>query len=128
MKSMKSFISAAAITTALTFLASVAGAVELPRAGAISSPASSSAALERVAWRGGRNFNGGYYRRHHRGIGGGAVIGGIVAGALIASAIREGRAGDGDIERCEETYRSFDRHTGTYTGYDGETHVCPYLE
>lgn len=35
---------------------------------------------------------------------------------------------DGDeIQRCRERYRSFDEATGTFLGYDGERHVCPYL-
>ena len=66
---------------------------------------------------------------HHRhGFRGAGIVGGIIAGALIAGAIRESRAGSSDIERCESAYRSFDADTGTYMGYDGERHVCPYLE
>ena len=70
----------------------------------------------------------GYNRRNNRGFRGGAVIGGIVASVLIASAIRESRAGSSDLSQCEERYRSFDPRTGTYMGYDGERHVCPYLD
>ena len=36
----------------------------------------------------------------------------------------------GDLELvplCEETFRSFDRRTGTYVTYDGERRLCPYL-
>lgn len=78
---------------------------------------------------GGYGYGGGYGRGygHRRGIGGGAIIGGIVAGALIAGAIRESRASGSDIERCQSTYRSFDAGSGTYVGYDGDRHVCPYL-
>ena len=75
----------------------------------------------------GYGYGGGRGYGRHRGIGGGAIIGGIVAGALIAGAIRESRASGGDIERCESNYRSFDASSGTYVGYDGERHVCPYL-
>jgi hypothetical protein len=37
--------------------------------------------------------------------------------------------GDGDDAeaRCSAQFRSFDPRSGTYIGYDGETHVCPYL-
>lgn len=86
------------------------------------------ASVHDVAWRSGQRWGGRQYgHRRHRGIGAGAIIGGIVASALIASAIREGRASDSDFERCEDTYRSFDRRSGTYIGHDGERHVCPYL-
>lgn len=35
--------------------------------------------------------------------------------------------GDDAVERCAARYRSFDPATGTYLGYDGLTHPCPYL-
>jgi hypothetical protein len=85
--------------------------------------------LQAVAWRGGRGYGDGPHYGHwrgHRGWGPG-IVGGLVAGALIAGAIREGRADDADFERCEDRYRSFDRASGTYLGSDGERHVCPYL-
>lgn len=68
-----------------------------------------------------------HHHRHHRhGWGSAAaIVGGVVAGALIADAARG--ASYSDVERCEATYRSFDRRTGTYTTYGGETRVCPYL-
>ena len=93
------------------------------------SPAAQSS-VSGIAWRG-HGYGGGYgrgYGGHHRGFGGAAIVGGIVAGALIAGAIRESRASGSDLDRCESSYRSFDRSSGTYTGYDGERHVCPYLE
>lgn len=81
-----------------------------------------------------RGWRGHHHRRHrgwrgHRrhGINPGAAIIGGVAAALIAGAIRDGRARDYDIERCERRFRSFDPTTGTYTTYGGETRVCPYL-
>jgi hypothetical protein len=61
------------------------------------------------------------------GPGPGAIIGGIIAGTLIAAAISEGRAHEEDIERCEYEFRSFDRRTGTYINRYGEERVCPYL-
>lgn len=69
-----------------------------------------------------------HHHRHHRHHGwgaGAAIVGGVVAGALIADAARG--ASYSDIERCEATYRSFDRSSGTYTTYGGETRLCPYL-
>lgn len=67
------------------------------------------------------------HRRHRDGVGvGGLVLGAITAG-IIADAISEGRASDGDRRACADRYRSFDWNSGTYTGYDGNTYVCPYL-
>lgn len=83
-----------------------------------------------VAWRGGHGHWGGGPRGHWHGRGGWwgpGIVGGIVAGALIAGAIREGRADDSDMAQCADRYRSFDPASGTYLGYDGERHVCPYL-
>jgi hypothetical protein len=31
------------------------------------------------------------------------------------------------MQRCAETFRSFDPPTGTYVTYDGETRLCPFL-
>jgi hypothetical protein len=68
-----------------------------------------------------------YYGRD-RGISPGvAIIGGIIIGAIIAEAIREGRATDWAMARCARQFRSFDPETGTYVTYGGEVRVCPYL-
>jgi len=32
------------------------------------------------------------------------------------------------MQRCADTFRSFDPRTGTYVTYQGETRFCPYLE
>jgi hypothetical protein len=32
------------------------------------------------------------------------------------------------MQRCADTFRSFDSRTGTYVTYAGETRLCPYLE
>jgi hypothetical protein len=75
-------------------------------------------------WRRGYGYRRGGYRR---GYGAGAIIGGIIAGTLIAAAIRERRAGDDDMRRCAYEFRSFDPVTGTYITYEGEERICPYL-
>jgi hypothetical protein len=62
-----------------------------------------------------------------RGWGPGALFGGIVAGALIAAAISEGRAEDRDMRRCARDFRGFDPRSGTYINRYGEERVCPYL-
>jgi hypothetical protein len=33
--------------------------------------------------------------------------------------------GGGDVAYCEQRFRSYNRATGTYTGYDGQQHPCP---
>lgn len=32
------------------------------------------------------------------------------------------------MQRCAETFRSFDPNAGTYVTYQGEVRVCPYLQ
>jgi BA14K-like protein len=122
------------ISAALLSLVMATSAIPAYALPVMAKPAADSA-VQTVGYRGGHYNRGGHGYRHggygygrHRGIGAGAVIGGLVAGALIAGAIREGRAGGSDITRCEEAYQSFDPASGTYLGYDGERHVCPYLE
>jgi hypothetical protein len=61
------------------------------------------------------------------GPGAGALIGGLIVGGLIAASIREGRADDRDMRRCDEDFRGFDPRTGTYINRYGEERVCPYL-
>lgn len=78
-----------------------------------------------------RGYRGGYYRGGYRGyrnrnIGlgiGAAIIGGVI----ISQAARAGTYSQGARQHCADTYRSFDWESGTYMGYDGERHVCPYL-
>lgn len=80
-----------------------------------------------------RGYRGGYYRGG-RGWGRGAIGLGI-AGAVIGSAIianesyRYRRYGGGASARqaCADRFQSFDWDSGTYMGYDGVRHVCPYL-
>jgi hypothetical protein len=35
---------------------------------------------------------------------------------------------DDAVARCQARYRSFDAGSGTFLGYDGLRHPCPYLE
>ncbi len=32
------------------------------------------------------------------------------------------------MQRCADTFRSFNPNTGTYVTYQGEIRICPYLE
>ncbi|MCE7027258.1 BA14K family protein [Jiella avicenniae] len=92
-------------------------------------------------YRGGRHYRGGrYYRRHHsNGAAIGAGIAGLAIGAIVGGALADnGRPvpvqrvyptrgyGGGHIARCEARYRSYDRRTDTFLGYDGHRHRCKY--
>lgn len=71
--------------------------------------------------------NSGITLAHGRGWGVGALFGGIVAGTLIAAAIREHRADERDMRACARDFPDFSWRTGTYINRYGEERVCPYL-
>ena len=75
----------------------------------------------------GRGRHRGGHRHRHRGPGAAGIFGAIIAGTLIAAAIREGRAGDDDLDRCAEDFPDFDYETGTYINRYGDERICPYL-
>lgn len=50
---------------------------------------------------------------------------GDAAATVVAETVITGD--DDAMDRCAARYRSFDPDTGTYLGYDGLTHTCPYL-
>lgn len=87
--------------------------------------------LLEVQWRHDRHhgwhrnqWRGGY--RHHYGRGWGPAVGGFVAGAAIGSALANSRAQGAENDAyCSSRYKSYDRSTGTYMGYDGNRHPCP---
>lgn len=87
-----------------------------------------------------------YYGHHghhgHHGHGNwGPWAGGAVLGLGLGYALSDGYYGhdygddygpaygygDGGFARCEATFRSFDPESGTYVGYDGYRHRCPYI-
>jgi hypothetical protein len=105
---------------------------------------------------GGARFSGGGYRGGYgnRGGGGGAVVPGLIAGAVIGGALASGGyggpgyyaagpgyyddqyddgpvavapqvGGDDSAGYCMQTYRSYDPRSGTYLGNDGYRHPCP---
>jgi hypothetical protein len=65
-------------------------------------------------------------RRYYRGPSGAEVFAGIVAGAIAAGAANAAVGRDANaIAYCESRFRSYDRASGTYLGYDGNRHSCP---
>jgi hypothetical protein len=65
---------------------------------------------------------------YHRGYGYGygpavglGLLGGIIAGAAIANAASNDR---GHVDACYNAYKSYDRRSDTYLGYDGYRHRC----
>ena len=78
------------------------------------------------------DYRRGYGYRRGRNVGLG-IAAAIIGGVVIANATRSNgyyerrHRGSGAAQRCADTYRSFDWQSGTYLGYDGDRHVCPYL-
>ena len=71
-----------------------------------------------------------YWRGHGGGWGWwgpGVLFGGIVGGALVASAVAEHRADRVDMDRCARDFPDFSYRTGTYIDRRGDERVCPYL-
>lgn len=60
---------------------------------------------------------------HHDGSAAAAVVGGLVVGAIIGGAVASSQARA--VAACAQRYRSYDRASGTYLGYDGFRHPCP---
>jgi hypothetical protein len=61
------------------------------------------------------------------GWGAGALVGGLIGGAIIASAISEHRAAPRDMDRCARDFPDFSYRTGTFIDRNGVERVCPYL-
>jgi hypothetical protein len=104
---------------------------------------------------GGAGLSGGGYRGGYANRGGGAVVPGLIAGAVIGGALASGGyyggpgyyasgpgyyddqyddgpvavapqvGGDDSVGYCMQTYRSYDPRSGTYLGNDGYRHPCP---
>lgn len=77
-------------------------------------------------------------RRHHRdddnnatvGLVAGAILGFVLGAAITDSQERQAQAqsklsDQAWLDECARRYRSFDRQSGTYLGYDGLRHYCP---
>lgn len=64
-------------------------------------------------------------RYHHRGPNWGAVAAGSIIGLAAGAAIAGSARGNDSVAYCEQRFRSYDRSSGTYVGYDGRRHACP---
>lgn len=51
------------------------------------------------------------------------ILGGLFLGAIIANQAQQQQ--QRSVEYCIRHYRSYDRYSGTYLGYDGRRHSCP---
>jgi hypothetical protein len=74
-------------------------------------------------------YRGGYRGHRGRNIGigiGAAIIGGVIVSQALRAERYRTYSGSGR-QQCADTFRSFDWDSGTYMGYDGVRHVCPYL-
>jgi hypothetical protein len=113
-------------------------AAALPLANGLALKNAAPGAVEAVQW-----------RRGWRGPGWGGVAAGFMAGAIIGSAMTapygyyggpypyayggpyyypayRGVVADDAVAYCMQRFRSYDPRSGTYLGYDGYRHPCPY--
>ncbi|WP_045835701.1 hypothetical protein [Hyphomicrobium sp. 99] len=104
-----------AMTMTATFAATEQAAAAPFNAG-VSAISKAAGPVTTVGWHG-----GGW------GWGPGALVGGIIGGALIASAVAEHRADRNDMDRCARDFPEFSYRTGTYIDRRGVERVCPYL-
>jgi hypothetical protein len=81
-----------------------------------------------------------HHRHHHHGGDWGPWVAGSLLGLGLGYALSDGYddgyyydygpryyGGDGGFARCEATFKTFDPDSGTYMGYDGRRHRCPYI-
>jgi len=117
----------AAMSAAVLLNPAVGSAMPLPSA-PIASAASSlnGPTVEPVRWNG-RHRNGG-----NAGVGIGVGIGIGILGAILDNAIQDDNDNFDDfgpsnrgVAYCIRHFRSYDRESQTYLGFDGQRHYCP---
>jgi hypothetical protein len=149
MRTLSKCLIAAAAAGAAMIVPAGAAPIAAPSALQQAVAATADAQVQTVQWR--RGWRGGYWRGG-RWIGPAIVGGAIVGGAIVATqpygygyygypgyydgyaydpgyayvepGYRAGPPG-GDVAYCAQRYRSYDRASGTYLGYDGMRHPCP---
>jgi hypothetical protein len=120
MKFRKSIAAAVAASSMIATVGVTTQAYAAPLvSGVVAAHAAPDAAVSKVGWHG--RGGGGW------GWGPGALVGGIIGGALIASAVSEHRADRADMNRCARDFPDFSYRTGTYIDRRGDERVCPYL-
>ena len=89
-----------------------------------------------------RGYGGRYYGRGYGygGVAAGAIVGGAILGGLLAAPYYNrggqyyypdsgyyayGSAPGNTVAYCMRRFKSYDRRSGTYFGYDGYRHPCP---
>lgn len=117
-KFRKSIAAAVALSSIAASVVVSAQASAAPLVSGVFTNSKPEAVVSQVYWRG---RGGGW------GWGPGALIGGIVGGALIASAVAEHRADRVDMDRCARDFPEFSYRTGTFIDRRGVERVCPYL-
>jgi hypothetical protein len=67
-----------------------------------------------------------WYRQHYNNPGDAIAAGifGLAVGAIANSAINSGNMSSSHVQRCEARYRSYDRRSDSYVGFDGDRHRC----
>ena len=130
-------LTAIAISTSMLAAEAAQALPAAPARTVVAAAASNAPLVQSVDYRGYRSgyYGGGYrggYRGRNIGLG---IAAAIVGGVIISQAARADGygyrrtryAGRSAAQQCADTYRSYDWDSGTYMGYDGERHVCPYL-
>ncbi len=119
MTKLKNIIASTLVAATMTAtLATTEQAAAAPFGAGVPALSQETGGATKVGWR-----HGGW----GWGWGPGALVGGIIGGALIAAAISEHRAAPRDMDRCAHDFPDFSYRTGTYIDRHGEERGCPYL-
>jgi hypothetical protein len=140
---------AAAAAGAAMIVSAGAAPIAAPSALQQAVAATADVQVQTVQWR--RGWRGGY-RRGGGGWIGPAIVGSAIIGGAIAATrpygygygyygnpgyygdyayepgytyVEPGYRVGGSVAYCEQRFRSYDRASGTYMGYDGMRHPCP---
>ena len=68
----------------------------------------------------------GFYRHHRNDRGFGGDFAARMFGFAIGAAVMVSRDVNAHVRACEVRYRSYDRRSNTFLGYDGSRHLCRF--